>query len=500
VATQTLDQQRKLQFSVKKEDAQYVSFIIPSYWYSQGMALPPVLPEPVSGFEGYYRTRDRVLLSAPRYEGQWASALGIAISKMASLAWEVESDGPRLREQAQRMLLNMGAGMGVFGWVPALSMHLRSYLAIGRAFWEIERATPANGSKVINVHHLNPLRCRMTGNNQKPVNYLAGDGKVRELGWHQVMILGDMFDPTEGEDGIAMSATERAYKQIIKLSAIETYVYEKVSGRRPLALYFLGGAIQRHIDDAIDTAAQDADRRNQMSYMGATVAAMPGDIPLNLVTIPLAELPDGFDATQERERADLVYANAIGLDPQDLNPSLVGRQGLGSTGNQSVVLAEKSEGRPLSLWRQQFTHNINELALSDKVTFTFQDVVTLRDKKLDAEAAKLRAETRKLQVESGEITPDQARNLAVDKGDLPREFIEQDVTGGGKLTDVDKPEADEPQEDEQQPMATKAFLESFLPTDKAREELETLGVTVFGTNSNIAQERKNAAKEWRGLY
>lgn len=470
MANQALDQQRKLQFSVKKDDAQHISFILPGYLYAHGMALPPMLPDQVGGFEGYYRVRDTILLSAPHYEGQWAAAVGIAISKMASLAWEVESDGPVLREKAQQMLLNAGAGMGIFGWVPFLSMNLRAHLAIARSFIEIERSSAARGSKIINVHHLNPLRCRLTGNPSKPVNFLTRDGDVRALGWHQVIPLIDMPDPTEGEYGIAMSATERAYRQIIKLSAIESYVYEKVSGKRPLAIYFLGGATQRHIDDALDSAVEDSERRNHLSYMGAVISAIPSDIPLNLVTVPLAELPDGFEAREERERADLVYANAIGLDPQDLSPSLVGRQGLGSTGNQSVVLAEKSEGRPLSLWRQQFTHNMNELALSDKVTFTFQDVVTLRDKKLDAEAAKLRAETRKLQVESGEITPDQARNLAVDEGDLPREFIEQDVTGGGKLTDADKPEAEEPQEEERPEPGTRN------------------------------PELLNAAKEWRGLY
>jgi len=434
VVEDNLDQKRQLEYSVKKDDSGggYVQFIIP--YYSHG-ALPPELPD-YNDLYGYNTGRDRLLLSAPRHEGQWANAIGIAIAKMASLNWALEGNRPMVIKWTQSWLLNAGAGMGIFGWVPFLSMHLGAYLALGRAFIEIERASPANGSKVINIHHLNPLRCRLTGDPQYPVNYQGGDG-VRRLSWHQVIPIIDMPDPTEGELGISMGAAERAYKKIALMAAIESYVYEKVSGRRPQAIYFLGGATSKSIRDAIQGSQLDADRRGVSSFMGATIQPVLGDVPLNLVTIPLAELPDGFDATQERERADLNYANAIGLDPQDLNPALVGRQGLGSTGNQSVVLARKQRGRGLSAWMAQFGHALNELALSANVLFTFSDP-SPEEQETEAGIQKTRAETRQTQIESGEITPEQARNLAVDQGDLPREFLEHDETGGDVVRDDDK--------------------------------------------------------------
>ena len=440
--TETIEQLRTLQFSVKKDEGGTMTFILPAYDYGNRQALPPRLPNHDYTVNSYYRSRDRILLSTPQYEAQWANAIGLAIAKNASLAWAVESDIALRRNRAHEWLLNAGAGIGLFGWVPFLSAHLRSYHTLGRAFIEIERATPANGSKVVNIHHLNPLRCRITGDNRFPVNYLSPDGKTRKLGWHQVMILQDLTDPTEGEMGLEMSAAERAYPQIIKLAAMEWYVYEKISGRRPLALHFLGGAVQRQIDDVIASGQEDASRQGLVSYMGAAVAAVPGDVPLSLVTIPLAELPDRFEPEAERLRADLLYANALGLDPQDLNPGLVGRQGLGSTGNQSEVLANKKTDRPLATWRQQFMHQLNQLALDDQTTFTFREA-DLVDQGKEAENAKLRAETRQIQIEGGEITPDQATNLAVDTGDLPREFIEEDVTGGGLLTDTDQPEREQ---------------------------------------------------------
>jgi len=467
-----MDQTRELKYSVKRgDDNGVIQFIMPSYLFNNAPALPPTLPRTNDLiFAGYNNPRDQVLLSTPRFEAQWASAIGIAIAKMVSMAFEIESDGPRLRGKAQHWLLNAGADMGLFGWVPFLSMHLRSYLGAGRAFVEIERATPARGSKVINIHHLDPLRCRLTGDPQEPVYYLSNDNQERPLKWYEVMPIIDLPDPTGGQDGQAFSATERAYGQIIKLAAIERYVYEKVSGQRPLALYFLGGASQRWVEDAIEGAKEDAARRNLTSYMGAAVKPIPGDVPLNLVEIPLAELPDGFDPERERNRADLIYSNAIGLDPQDINPELVGRQGLGSTGNQSLVLADKSKGRGLAAWRQQFTHNLNELALSDKVLFTFSEI-DLRDEEVAAGIKKTRAEARKTQVESGEITPEQATNLAVDEGDLPREFVRADITAGGTLTDTDKPEA-----------------EGEMPDDTGMVPVED------------EAESDDTVKEWSGVY
>lgn len=144
---ETLDDTRELRYSVKRDEGGYVyQFIIPSYFYNTGVTLPNQLPLDDLPWS-YFSRRDLILLATPYFEAMWASAIGIAISKMASMAWEVESDVPLRRKKAQHWLLNAGATMGLFGWIPFLSCHLRSYLAVGRAYVEIERSTPANGSR-----------------------------------------------------------------------------------------------------------------------------------------------------------------------------------------------------------------------------------------------------------------------------------------------------------------------------------------------------------------
>ncbi len=65
----------------------------------------------------------------------------------------------------------------------------------------------------------------------------------------------------------------------------------------------------------------------------------------------------------------------------------------------------------------------------------------MRDQKMRAEVKKLRADTRAAQIQSGEISPAIARQLAVDDEDIPQELI-QDVTAGAALSDDEKPQSE----------------------------------------------------------
>ena len=432
-AEQLPDLRKQANSVTSGEDGLY-HFIIP--WTHNSIALPPEIPVS-GGLYGFDKARDKVLLSTPRYEGQWASAISTAISRTASMAWEIESDTPLRRKRYQEMLLNFHAGMGIYGWIPGLSIGMRGFLTIGYQIIEIERATGARGSRALALHHLNPLKCCFTGDNQYPIEYLNGNGESFKIPWHNLIIMVDSLNPDSGSGAIAESAAERAYHQIKKLAAIESYVYEKVSGRRPQAIYFVGGVTNSTISDAIANAQNSANAGNMQSYMGAAMVPVMGDIPVSIASIPLAELPDGFDAVAERLRADLIYASAIGLDAQAVNPQLLGSQGMGSTGNQSQVLENKEKQSGLAAWRQQFTHQINQMLMDDKTTFAFKEV-DFTDRQSEAAISKTEVDTAGVMVDKMLITPEQATNYLVDKDVLPIEFITEDATAGDTLTDTQK--------------------------------------------------------------
>jgi hypothetical protein len=232
-------------------------------------------------------------------------------------------------------------------------------------------------------------------------------------------------------------------------------------------------------------AQHDATAKGMTSYMGAAIGAFMSKEPPALVTIPLAELPDGFDPEQERKDAYLRYAGALGIDLQDLQP--LSGQGLG-TGTQSIMLDEKASGKGLAAFRQDFTHKLNEFILDDKTTFGFNEN-DLRDQKARAEVSKLRADTRATMIQSGEITPEQSLQMAVDADDAPREFLATDGTSFEDLSDTEKPVTPDGEGEGEE-----AF-QGAEATEEGEEEEAVSALKEAGNAKKLAEQEEGRARE-----
>lgn len=378
--------------------------------------------------------RDMILSGTPLIENMWASALNIAITKQAALGFRIEDqdDSERRINHSQELLLNFD-GNYVYG----LGRHLHDYLTTDTgAFMEIVRASNASGSRVLGLMHLDSLHCYRTGDANKPLVYMDRKGRYHWLDAEDVLTFVDMPSPRRDLNGIGLCAASRAWEAILKLVGIETYFREKITGKRNLAIHIVSGLTASQLNDALGDTRDEQDRKGFVLYRGSTIVPLR-DISAtpSVVTIPLAEVPDGFSAEQERKEVRLIYANAIGIAVQELEP--LSGQGLG-TGTQSVILDEAAEGRGIAAWRRDWTHQLSNRVLPKTTTF-YLAVNDIRDKKAQAEVTKLRAEARKLRIEAGEISPAEARQLALDDGDLPAELAEADATPAGALYDTDKP-------------------------------------------------------------
>jgi hypothetical protein len=159
-----------------------------------------------------------------------------------------------------------------------------------------------------------------------------------------------------------------------------------------------------------------------------------------VATIPLASLPEGFTPADERKNAYLVYANAIGIDPQMISPDLVSGKQLGS-GAQARVIAEKQEVIGLAAWKKGFTHNVSEYGLDERTTFFFKEI-DLTDQERKATITSVRAAAVGVLITSQAITPEQGLQVMVDWDELPEEFLAVDQTSDTTLTDERKPEGD----------------------------------------------------------
>lgn len=397
-------------------------------WGSDGFLLPPRPPR----YWSY--GRDDVLAATLHSEDMWAAAVGKAISKVAARGWTItdSSDSQQRIKRSQEQFLYADGGQG---WVPFINKHLLDYLlADNGAAIETIRASSAAGSRVLGFVHLDSRRTRRTGDPDIPAIYTDMLGREHMMRAHQVSFITDMPSARASLYGVGFCAASRAYATIYKLAAITQYFSEKITGRGANAVHFVGGITPQQLEDAFVTFEANKQQRGIQTYKGQVfIANIKGETTLS--SVDLAGIADGFDARQERDNGYIIYANALGVAVQDIQP-LQG-QGLGS-GTQSVILDEAAEGQGLASWAKQFEHWANQQQLPSVTVFAFQ-TNDIRDQKAKAEVAKIRAETRTTMISDGTISAEQARQLAVDDEDLPPEFIETDQTAGGQLADDQKP-------------------------------------------------------------
>jgi hypothetical protein len=389
--------------------------------------------------------RDLTLRGTLYREDMWASAVGIACTKMSSQAWEVESEIPLRTRRAQDLMTQAGMNKG---WVNFITKHLQDYILTDNgAFVEIVRATTSLNSQIIGLITLDSLRCTRTGDPYIPVIYRDLKGRLHEMKSYQVIDLVDMPDPGEAWFGVGHCAASRAYHAIHREAAISNFIDEKVSGRRILAMYFVNAMNQTQINNAIASIQGQADAKGVVSYMGAVIVPVPGEKAPEVTAIPFAEIPDGIDRKEEHDINLLVYADAIGLDIQDLQP-LTG-QPLG-TGAQSQVLDDKAKGKGLAAWRQAWTHAMTWSVLPDLTTFLFVEK-DYKDQQAVANIKDMNATWLDRYVKNATITPAQALQVAVDANDLPKEFLPTDITPESNLSDSEKVDEETPQGDEENP-------------------------------------------------
>lgn len=404
-------------------------------WNWGGAIIPQVLPRDVPPGPGL--ARDQVLSSTPQAETMWASAIAIAATQFAARSWEIEGDAPRLKERTQAMLLNADGGAG---WVPYTLKCVQDYLCCGVGMIsEIERYGRGPGARIKAIHHLDALRCRSTGDRNNPIAYMADDGE-HLLPWYNVLRVVDMPSPRREHLGCGWPAAARAYRAIIKLAGIENYLYEKVTGQRPLAVHVVSGIRVEQINDAIASARQGQVAAGNYQYMGVVLAStLKGDTTVSGYTIPLAELPDRFQRKEEFDIALLSYADAIGLDPQDLQP-MTGQQ-LGA-GAQSQVLNQKARGRGMRAFEQAFVHAMNALALAASVRQTFVER-DLADQKAEAEIRKLNTDIAAQVAQSGLADAAAATQILVDADVLSPAALPSGDTTPNPISDTDKPTAED---------------------------------------------------------
>lgn len=406
--------------------------------------------------------RDWQLAASVDKESMWAAAVARTATKFAAHGYLIKdsADSERKVSASQTLLKQANGGEG---WVPfalkvvqdLLTTDNGVFIRIRRSgektekirvksiaggepgdFDEAAVTTAPSGSRITGLYHLDSLRCTRTGNLAYPVRYMAVDGTWQILRWDQVLTYADQPSPRAQMFGVGKCAASRAYKTIAKLAAMEQLVYENLTGGGANKLAFIQGITDQTLKDIINSGHAENQAKGLLYYLGTILGAIPGDSPINLVEVRLKELLATFVPKDERDNGYLIYANCIGVPVQDIQP--LSGQGLG-TGTQTVILQEQAQGIGIAAFIKWWEQTVSERVLPATTELQFIDDNDMRDQKQRAEVQKMRADTRAVQIGSGEISPAMARQLAVDSEDLPREMVPEDATVADQLSDDEKP-------------------------------------------------------------
>lgn len=376
-----------------------------------------------------WQLRDRQLRQFITQEPIFASALGIICSRNSGFLWTL--DGPsRLVNHYQYILETANMGRGWLDLIVRTSIDL--YSQDNGAFWEIVRLEDNENAPFIGLNHLDAARCRHTGNRDFPVVYQDRIGNLHKLAHYQVIELAEMPAPIEGYMGmfgLQYSALTRLLRKMQTTRNMDLYDYEKTGGRNTQAIHMVKGITSQQLQDAINESKAAADGAGLLRYMNpVVVGTLDPKADVGHDTIELMGKPADYQSAEWFKQYINLISMAFESDYQEFAPLPGG--GLG-TGAQSEMLHLKSRGKGPGTFMKLITYALNFRCLPKNVQFRFNEQ-DLEAERGDAQVRAIRAQTRAVRIASGEITPQVARQIANDDGDLAIEFIdlmgEQDIT------------------------------------------------------------------------
>jgi len=426
------------------------------FWIAQ-------MAQGIEPWGGNLKVRDRQLREFFPQEYILSSAVSSAAVRNATFEYVLKGP-PRTVKACQYMLSNANLGMGWEDFIVQFSLDL--YNQDSGAYIEFIRAQDDESAPIIGINHLDSARCYQTGNPEQPVIYIDKDSKQHKLKWYQVKAVFEVPAPIESSAGpflrrqYSVMTRALAAAQIIK--DVTTYTGEKVGGRHDRAIHLLRGISADKVRAAMSQGQLNADERGLLRYMiPIMVSSIDPKAEVSHDTIEMASLPDSFDLDVTMKWYIAAVAMALGIDYQELAPLPGG--GLG-TSQQSEILHMKTRGKGPGMFQKLITRLMNYTILPANVEFSFHE------QDLDAESqrvgmAKTRAETRKLQIESSEITAEAARQIAVDQGDLTEELFQ--YLGGSDVT-TDETVEGTAQPNKQPPQVTQRAPKPTQPAPTAR--------------------------------
>lgn len=368
------------------------------------------------------KRRDQQLREFWPTESFLAGAIATVSFRNAGFDWEIRGSSDRVNTAVTDMLLR-AIGRDKVGWsefVKNFSQDL--YTQDNGAFIELIRdpGMDANSkfkeaqAPVIGIAHLDSGKCVRTGNIETPVLYEDREGKIHKLQWYEVIPFSDFSSSIEKMNGVGYCSVTRALRLAQIMRSIAIFKDEEVSGRNIKKINIVGGVGRTQIEDALARTTEKANNMGNIRYVEHSIlASLDPEKNVSLVTVDLAELPEGFDYDQEMQWYISGLALDFGVDYQEFAPLPGGN--IGSSA-QSSMLDRKSSGKGPRNWMDSLVEgfrNYGVLPRNTKMSFNDKN----EQEEMERQAVRTQASEEAAIIVNAKILPPQvvAQSL-VDRG------------------------------------------------------------------------------------
>lgn len=434
----------------------------PNYGYSVD-AIPFRLFDSASQISAWWSPlRDRQLRAELRKDSLIAGIVYGEVTRVKNTPFKIisEKDNKADLSQYQDLLNSANFGQGFRDFLNSIALDLLTQdngcfveliadgddREITKVINEVEVRFIGKGERTGAIRGFASLdagQCWRTYDPEYPVIYTNPyTHKMTIMHWTRILYRSQFRQNDELARGIGYCAMSRAFDAAKFVWALNTYHYEKLTGQAPKLIVF--NQPINNLQQAIDSANTKGNNLDFEVFKQAQLIAPKsgglGAQPLSAETLDLKD-DSGIDYKSAVDIQVDILANAFGVDKREIWSAVTS----GATKGDAEVQDAKSAGKGRADILQMIEDMINLNIMPPDVTFSFDVQDSIEDKR-KAEIKQIRVNTRATQIQSQELNPLEARQMAAEDGDIDPEFLENQSVADD-TTDAGSMQENEPQEE-----------------------------------------------------
>lgn len=267
------------------------------------------------------RNRDKWLANFWRTEPHLAGIMSSVNAIDSNRGWHLTGG----RNQVNRFIGMLRDADDGAGWRQYISQQSTAFYSSDLGALT-ETARDGRGGPVRELYHLDPTKCMLTGDRNRPLRY---DRTKKDWAQDDFFRLTSMKNVQEDFHGLGFCAVSRALEMSKIMLAIYGYQLEQLGAKAPRGLLLLQNIGQDQWQEAMRTrdAALDTDMRKY--YNAVAVIAQQGIDSIDAKLVALSNLPEGFNLEMFTNLLMYAYALCFNYDPIEFWPVTAGQLGRG---------------------------------------------------------------------------------------------------------------------------------------------------------------------------